>query len=127
MDNIKYLDEFGKKIVNLLYNNKLKEKKRLITNYELCKENNKFCCLLERMSTRDKEILFNYFLDDAERNIHDLMAFFEENDNIKIMYNNDNEFLNLKELSHQVGIAGFLNGEAIDWVEDYGMSKFDDK
>ena len=48
------------------------------------------------------------------------MSLFEENDQFKLMYDTGNELIDLKEVSHNEGNAGFLNGEVLDWIDDYG-------
>ncbi len=77
--------------------------------------------MISKLSQTEINITKEYLVNHQENLIHHLASFFEENDRFKLMYDTGEELIDLKEVSHNEGNAGFLNGEVLDWIDDYGI------
>ncbi len=120
MSNKKYLDEFGEKIVGRFFNYNLKSIKKLTQLSD--NSQNDFSKFFKGLTNDQQIFILNFLQEEYNDFIFSLGTFFEENDQFKIMYDNGNELIDLKEVSHNEGNAGFLHGETLDWIDDYGIN-----
>lgn len=122
MSNKKYLDEFGEKVIKEIYNRYMKEKNNLLSNQNKCDEDDNLCNFFKTLDTNSKIKYIECSREEIVAYIHDFMCIFEEFNPFRLMYDTGKELIDLKEVSHNEGNAGFLNGEVLDWIDDYGIN-----
>lgn len=121
MNNEKYLYDFWGKIINSIYNLHIEFKKNMIFKTKTYKINKEFSDMLDRLSAEDKEILFEYLCSDAQDNIREFLAFFEEDTNFSLIYDTGTDLLDLEKINQQYGNSGTMSGEVENWINEYGI------
>jgi hypothetical protein len=119
-ENKDILDEFGQKAiknifdpaVNNLLSLKLKENPPLLFK--------DYCELFQRMDDLDFKILERYIMESIGNSIYNFLKIFEENDNFKLIYENDGQHIDLTKISEMLKAEPIIqNG----WIDRFSKIK----
>jgi len=114
--NKEILDEFGKKIIidcfDPTYMNLagLREKKAPPIIFE------NFSNLFKKMNDEDFKILQEYFKESLEGLLFNILRVFEENEQFKLYFENENQKVNLLEISEMLKAEPIIEG---GWIERF--------
>ncbi|CAM1345106.1 hypothetical protein [Tenacibaculum amylolyticum] len=122
--NKEILDEFGEKIIqdsfdpiisNIL---SLRQKENPLPIFK------NYCDLLQNLNEKDFTILQEYLKDRISSSIYNFLRFFEENENFKIIYQENEKQINLLEISEMLKAEPIIeNG----WIERFSKHVTEDK
>ena len=116
------LDEFGKLIINNIFDESLTYYESLRTKTTKWNIGQEYSEIIDKLSEHDKDILFTYIKSILSASIFSFLQIFEENSNFKIIYEDNKKIVDLNKISEM--LKAEHHGEN-GWIERF--SKFKDK
>lgn len=114
------LDKFGKIIVGDIYNQAVnsleKDMEGTYESPELVEVNN----LFNKLTNEEKALLLEINTEVIKTVIFEILQIFDENKNYKLMYQKDDELIDLQHIAEEDNYGnGYLYGELFNWLEKY--------
>lgn len=110
------LDKFGELLIKEGFDNQLKFIKNSLSDLQ---QTDGYKNLFENMSSIQKTEIENYTSELLKGLIFDLLRVFEENENFKIVYEENDNQINLNELSEMLKAELIIPNGWIDKFSDY--------
>ncbi len=102
-NNQEILDEFGKCIVNQVYDDSIKYFDELICGNTKWGTGKEYTEIFQKLNTEERKILYKYVDDTIRTVIFGVLGIFEENENYKLVYGNlCNEQIDLNKISEML-------------------------
>ena len=123
MKNQDILDNFGRKLISQIldryYMWTLKEIDEGITNPTRAH----FNAIFKQLDTESKQELKNYILEGLNSIMFDMLCFFEENEEFKLIYESENKQVDLVKISENLKAELIIEGGWIDRFSEYRDKK----
>jgi len=114
--NKEILDEFGKEVIKNVFDDNFKYLKEILTGNTKWGEGKEFTNVFSKIDENDKLIIKKFFLEYLKTNIFSFLSIFEEKEQFKIYYENENQKVNLVEISEMLKAEPIIeNG----WIERF--------
>ena len=114
--NQEILDDFGKKIINNIYDDALSYFMQLKNGTTKWNTGKEYTDVINKLDKKEQDLLFKYFKETIETTIFGLLGFFEEHPEFKIIYEKDGQQVDLNEISEMLKAEPIAeNG----WIERF--------
>jgi len=122
MEKQDILDKFGRKLISQVLDRYYKWIPKEIN--EGLKNPNKthYNEIFDKLDNKDKEKLKDYILEHLNSLLFDILGFFEENEEFKIIYESEGKQVDLVKISENLKAEPIISG---GWIDRF--SKFSDK
>lgn len=124
--NNEILDKFGRLVIENVFDENLKHFKQILKGTTKWGQGQKYSEIFKKMNKEDKKIFELFFNETLKINIFSFLSIFEDYENFKVTYEDNNQVTNLVEASEMLKAELIIeNG----WIEKYSKEKislFDD-
>ncbi|MRJ11076.1 hypothetical protein EDL98_08285 [Ornithobacterium rhinotracheale] len=100
--NQEILDEFGKYIVSQVYDDSIKYLDELIGGHTKWGTGKEYTEIFQKLNSEEKKILHEYVDDTIRTVIFGMLSIFEENEEYKIIYEEDGQQVDLVKISEML-------------------------
>jgi hypothetical protein len=114
--NKEILDEFGKIVVKSVFDDNFSYLKQILEGKTRWNQGEKYTNVFQKLERKDRKIIEEFFLEHLKTNIFSFLSIFEDYDKFKIIYENNNQKVNLVEISEMLKAEPIIeNG----WIERF--------
>lgn len=114
--NKEILDEFGKIVVKSVFDDNFSYLKQILEGKTKWNQGEKYTNVFQKLEIEDRKIIEEFFSEYLKTNIFSFLSIFEDYDKFKIIYENNNQKVNLVEISEMLKAEPIIeNG----WIERF--------
>jgi len=114
--NQEILDKFGKIVVKSVFDDNFSYLNQILIGKTKWGQGKKYTNVFQKLENSDKKIIEEFFLEYLKTNIFSFLSIFEENEEFKLYYEENNQKVNLVEISEMLKAEPIIeNG----WIERF--------
>jgi hypothetical protein len=114
--NQEILDKFGKIVVKSVFDDNFSYLNQILTGKTKWGQGKKYTNVFQKLENSDKKIIEEFFFEYLKTNIFSFLSIFEENEEFKLYYEENNQKVNLVEISEMLKAEPIIeNG----WIERF--------
>lgn len=117
--NQEILDKFGELIINNIFDRRYKGLREIIDNGYKNPKMSHYNKLFSKLTQKERKKLNQFMIDNMNSLLFDFLNFFEENEEFKLIYEENGDQINLVKISEMLKAELIIEGGWIDRFSQY--------